>query len=305
MTATRQASALDRVAATLEEALSSLWRRRPFVAATVAAIAVTLSFPAAIVLGLSRAADAVDSVRAGGRLRVFLAPDATEAQVAAIRAALEGHEGIAGAEVIGPAQARAAFLESFPDLAPAVKDLGPEELALPASVEAWGPGSPLVIEALARDLRRFPGVSDVRHDAQAAERLETLAGRLRAGAMGAAALALLATAFGIGSVIRMGALARREQLAVMRLVGAPRHHLRVPFIVEGLVQGALGGLVAGGLLAVAAAVLAPVASAFGPDALRLAPAGWMWLVGGPAIAGALSAWLSVEAVLRRHAQLER
>jgi cell division protein FtsX len=91
----------------------------------------------------------------------------------------------------------------------------------------------------------------------------------------------------------------------MRLVGAPRLHVRVPFILEGLVQGALGGLVAGAAVWGIGRLLAAPLQVLGPDVTRLPASGWALLVAAPALAGAVSAALSVEAVLRRHAQLER
>ena len=299
------ATALDRVLATAEEALSSLWRRRPFVVATVGAIAVTLAFPALVVLALRSAAGGVEVLRASERVRAFIAADATPEQAEAVRARLVAADGVASVEVVSPEAARESFLRDFPELAQVVGGLSAEDLAFPASVEAWGPGSPEALSALARRIEKMPAVDEVRYDATAAERLGALASRLRAAAWGAALLALVATAFGIGNVIRMGALSRREQLAVMRLVGAPRLHVRVPFVLEGLVQGALGGLVAGIIVAAVGRLLAVPLQALGPAVLDLPPTGWLLLIVAPALAGALSAAVSVEAVLRRHAQLER
>ena len=180
-----------------------------------------------------------------------------------------------------------------------------QDLALPRSVEARGSASPLALQAVARDLAGAPGVQDVRYDAEAAERLDVVAFRLRAAAWASGVLALLASGFGMGSVIRMGALARREQLAVMRLVGAPRLHLRLPFVIEGCVQGALGGLLAAGLVSLGGRALSHALRALAPGLASLPPGGWALLVVAPAAAGALAAFVSVEAVLRRHAQLER
>lgn len=295
----------DRVLATLEEAFSSLWRRRPFVLATVGAIAVTLAFPALVVLALARSSEGVERLRAAERIRVFLAASATDDERQAIAERLRAADGVEGVELVSAERAREVFLRDFPELAETVRELSAEDLAFPSSLEAWGSASPLSLAALARRVESMPGVDEIRYDAQAAVELQALASRLRAAAWVAGVLALLASAFGIGNVIRMGALARREQLAVMRLVGAPRLHVRAPFVLEGLVQGALGGLVAGGLVWLIGRLLAQPLRAFGPGALSLPPDGWMLLVMAPALAGALSAAVSVELVLRRHARLER
>ena len=74
---------------------------------------------------------------------------------------------------------------------------------------------------------------EVRHRATAALRVVV------------ALLALGVAGFAIGNVVALGALSRREELSVMRLVGAPRFHVRAPFWIVGSIQGALGGSLAG------------------------------------------------------------
>jgi cell division transport system permease protein len=57
-------------------------------------------------------------------------------------------------------------------------------------------------------------------------------------------------------VIRLTVYARQDELDIMRLVGATRAYIRGPFVVEGMIQGGLGGLVSVALLFVAFRVVA-------------------------------------------------
>lgn len=299
-------SLADRFAATFEEAALSLWRRRPFVIATVASVAATLAFPAALVLVLGWTRDLVGDMASRERLRVFVFDDVSPGEVAAIRRALESSSGIDRVEVVPADRARAEFLERFPDLAPVVETLGKEAFTLPASVEAWGDGAPATLDGAARRVAGMPGVEEIRHDAEAATRMARLRASLAAVSSMIAAIALMVTGVGIGNVIRMGALARREQLAVMRLVGAPRFHVRAPFVLEGLVQGALGGaLAAAGLAATRWLVASSLASALPASAAGLGSGAILALVAAPGIVGAATAAWAVESVLRHHARLER
>ena len=59
---------------------------------------------------------------------------------------------------------------------------------------------------------------------------------------------VLAGIFTISNVIRLTVYARQDELDIMRLVGATRPYVKGPFVVEGMVQGGLGGMVAAGLL---------------------------------------------------------
>jgi cell division transport system permease protein len=79
----------------------------------------------------------------------------------------------------------------------------------------------------------------------AAVRLVRGAGLLLGGLLAAAAV------FTISNVLRLTAYARQDELDIMRLVGATRAWVRGPFVVEGLLQGAIGGALAVGLLWVA------------------------------------------------------
>jgi cell division transport system permease protein len=72
---------------------------------------------------------------------------------------------------------------------------------------------------------------------------------------------VLAGVFTISNVIRLTVYARQDELDIMRLVGATRGYVKGPFVMEGMLQGGLGGLVSVGLLWVAFRVLAGEAMA--------------------------------------------
>ena len=58
------------------------------------------------------------------------------------------------------------------------------------------------------------------------------------------ALLVLASLMLVGNTIRLSIFTRRREVEVMRLVGATRWFIRWPFVIEGVVVGFLGGLVA-------------------------------------------------------------
>jgi cell division transport system permease protein len=101
--------------------------------------------------------------------------------------------------------------------------------------------------AVAERLRAFAFVDDVRYGRDWIEKLDRL--RNIAGAVGAAigvAFAVVAVII-IGTTIRMAVLQRGREIAIMRLVGATDGFIRRPFLLEGLLKGLLGGVVALGL----------------------------------------------------------
>ena len=101
--------------------------------------------------------------------------------------------------------------------------------------------------AVADRLRSFAFVDDVRYGRDWIEKLDRL--RNIAGAVGVvvgAAFAIVAIII-IGTTIRMAVLQRSREIAIMRLVGATDGFIRRPFLLEGLLKGLLGGVVALGL----------------------------------------------------------
>ncbi len=102
-------------------------------------------------------------------------------------------------------------------------------------------------DSVATRLRAFGFVEDVRFGRDWVEKLDRL--RAIAGAVGfviGAAFALVAVII-IGTTIRMAVLQRSREIAIMRLVGATDGFIRLPFLLEGLVKGLLGGVLALGL----------------------------------------------------------
>ena len=141
-------------------------------------------------------------------------------------------------------RASSATCASLPD------DLG--ENPFPASLEVTlkpGHQSPAEVERLVRDFEKAPGVRGgaVRPAVDRAA-LHGGAPRARGRARSWAGILVLAGVFTISNVIRLTVYAREDELDIMRLVGATQAYVKGPFVVEGMIQGGLGGLLAVGLL---------------------------------------------------------
>ena len=118
---------------------------------------------------------------------------------------------------------------------------------LPASLEirlASGFRDVEHVRAVAERLKGFRFAEDVRYGGDWVEKLDRL--RDIAGAVGlviGAAFAAAAVII-IGTTIRMTVLARNREIQIMRLVGATDGFIRRPFLLDGAIKGALGGLLA-------------------------------------------------------------
>ena len=118
---------------------------------------------------------------------------------------------------------------------------------LPASIEVHlrpGMRSPATVKSVADRIRTYHFVDDVRYGEEWVEKLyklrniATVAGITLGVAFAAVAVII------IGATIRMTVLARAKEISIMRLVGATDMFIRMPFLLDGLVKGIFGGLVA-------------------------------------------------------------
>ena len=71
---------------------------------------------------------------------------------------------------------------------------------------------------------------------------------MRGVGVGLGIILAFATLLIVANTIRLGVFARRDELEILSLVGASRPFVQTPFLIEGMVQGAVGGAIALGML---------------------------------------------------------
>src|SRR5918993_1312508 len=236
----------------LSEAASSLWRGRAsaiFAVLTIAAGLFVLGFFLVVNANVQRVAARWGEA---AEMSVFLKDDASAADLKMVDELVGGSGLAAEREYVSKADALARFRQEFPDLAPATARL--ERNPFPASFEvrlrpeAQRAGE--AVDALAATLSGVPGVAEVRYDRRWLSRLN--AAIRFVGGIGALIVTMLAlaAALTVANVVRLAAYARRDEIEIMQLVGAPLAYVRGPFIAEGVLQGGAGALVAILMLAV-------------------------------------------------------
>jgi cell division transport system permease protein len=98
----------------------------------------------------------------------------------------------------------------------------------------------LGVNRLVERLRRSKEIADLQFGSEWVERFSAFMVLLQVLGLGLGALLLLATIFVISNTIRLNIFARREEIEIMRLVGATGMFIRAPFYIEGILQGFLG-----------------------------------------------------------------
>jgi len=109
---------------------------------------------------------------------------------------------------------------------------------------------PELVRSLADQYRTLPGVAGVSLAEDEFDVISTLSGFVRTVTIGMSLVLLAVAVILIWNTIRTAIFARRREIEVMKLVGATDWFIRVPFILEGLIQGLVGAVVScGGLWA--------------------------------------------------------
>ena len=95
-----------------------------------------------------------------------------------------------------------------------------------------------------------PGVDQVVNDSSILSKFYKLLGGARNAVVIIAIILIIAAVLLVANTIRLSAFNRRRETSIMRLVGASNFYVQLPFLVEGVLAGLVGWLIAAGLLVV-------------------------------------------------------
>lgn len=233
------------MASTIRETMSAL-RRSPLLAG-LSSLMVGLAL---FVLGLFSLAThnlqlALTAVEERVEVVVYLRDDTRQVDLDAAIETLETLSGVAEVRYLSKPEALERAIRDLPEIAEVSTDL--EVNPFPASLEvSFLPESRTTetVEAVSAAAESLPAVEDVRYGREWVDRLFVMRriGGITSMILGAA-FATVATLI-IATAIRIAVFARREEIFVMRLVGARDSLIWRPFLLEGAVTGLMGGLLA-------------------------------------------------------------
>jgi cell division transport system permease protein len=163
--------------------------------------------------------------------------------VAGLQAEIESWPEVAQVIYVSPSEAYDEALQMFADKPRTLEVIKDEPSIIPASLRV----RPVDIndyDTITQRLTNSPGIQEVVSASDAVEQIAAIRDGLRvffwvlAVALGVAAVALIA------NTIHMAIYARREELEIMRLVGASNWFVRTPFVIEGIFEGIFGSALA-------------------------------------------------------------
>jgi len=171
----------------------------------------------------------------------------TDAQRTAIQQSLESNPLIQQVFYESKADTWQEFQESHQGW-PILASLGPDQMQDSFRVKLVDPDS---YETVIQQAAVLPGVQNAQDLHQVLDPVFRAMSALQWGALGLAALLLVAAVLQIGNAIRLSAFARRREIGIMRLVGASNGYVTLPFLLETLVEAIIGAALAAGSMAFA------------------------------------------------------
>jgi cell division transport system permease protein len=196
---------------------------------------------------------AVNVLESKVELAAFLEDDARVSDVLDLRARIEADPAVSKVDYVTKEQAMARLVDIAsrrPDIQIVDTSLNPLQNSLEIKL-AHAQDAPRVTAAL-RDEIGNGVISDVVDNPQVVDKLLTITRVLSFGGLAVLAMMLVVALFVIVNTIRIAVHARRDEIEIMKLVGATDWFVRLPFILEGMLVGALGAVAATAVVLVAA-----------------------------------------------------
>ena len=239
---------MGRVVFFFQEALRALKRNgAPSLAAIVTTV-VTVVLLGMLIPIFQTAQGKSEEVRDQLNVQYALYDDATKAEIAKLRGELEGISHVASVTFISKTEALKTLEGELKDKT-IVEELHSNPLPNSFEVKADDAANlPAIREAVFPNGTKGEAISPIISNEfdrqQSAAKIEQVTSALKIVLTVITALLVLASLMLIGNTIRLSIFTRRREVEVMRLVGATRWFIRWPFMIEGVVVGFAGGLIA-------------------------------------------------------------
>ena len=261
----------------VEEALASLRRSGRSALVSIGTIAIAFVTLGGFLLLSVNVQGVLDRWLEAAEISVYLQETATDAERHTVEQFLRARSDVSAVEYVSKTRALERFRSDFPELADVTSSLSQNPFPSALEVRLQGDdASGAGAEKLAKEVSALGGVADVQFDRRWLSRLLGVVTSARVAAAVVAGILMLGAAFTVGAVVRLSLYARRDELEIMALVGAPFSYIRGPFVIEGLLLGGLGAAVA---LAVVRVLYSFAGQSLGSDLAGLAAEGQLRFLG--------------------------
>ncbi len=229
----------------MQEAFVNLRHNRTNVMIGVVTTAFTISCFGVFALLYGNLKNLAGTLQQDIEVVAYVQPEASAQVIEGIRQRLEGEQAVKELTFVSKAEALKEFHQQFPDESMLLE--GMDENPLPASFvvqisqrfqEADS------IEAFTERIKQFPGVDQVRYSQDWIDTLALFVSYFEFGAIVIGVILAVATITIIANTVRLSFYSRKEEIEILRLIGATGSFIATPYVIEGALLGACGGALA-------------------------------------------------------------
>jgi cell division transport system permease protein len=236
----------------LKEALRALKRNAAPSLAAMLTVLLTALVLGVFIPVVQATTGTANKVRSRVVVNVYLADNITQPQLTALRNRLDTTPNVKTVSYISKQQALAELQSQRKDTSEAIQLLGSNPLPATYRVVPKDPGQ---VQAIVNSLVKvdpttgkktfaMAGIGDVRNRESDTNKILSATSLVKTLTASLAALLILASIALIANTIRLSIFARRREVEVMKLVGATNWFIRWPFVIEGMIVGFMGGVLA-------------------------------------------------------------
>lgn len=227
----------------VHQGIKNIWRNKMFSLASTATMAACIFMFGIFYILITNFTASVQSIEEGVSVTVFFEEGITEAQIQNIGDSIDRRVEVSKNEFISAEEAWAdyknIYFEGREELAEGFTD---NPLANSAHYQVYL-NDVSMQKSLVSYLKTIPGVREVKQSAQVANTLIDFNRLLGYVSFGIIFILLCVAIFLISNTVTVGISVRREEIAIMKLIGATDYLVRAPFVVEGVVIGMIGAAI--------------------------------------------------------------
>ena len=226
----------------LREAMNNLLVNRGNVLIGIVTTAFTLVCFGVFVLLYLNLKNVTGTLQSDIEVIVYLDPGASEQVVSLVQRRLETEPAAVTSTFVSKEQALREFSEQFPEESLLLE--GMDANPLPASVVVNLSPRFLDTESLsafAERVKQLPGVTHVAYSQDWVDTLTLVVSYFELGAVVIGMILAMATVTIIANTIRLSLHTRKEEIEILRLIGATGVFIAIPYVIEGTILGAMGG----------------------------------------------------------------
>lgn len=229
------------------DAVKSLFRNKTISIATIVNIVVTLTIYGIFLIIMNVIVTNVNDVESRLQLKVYLKDSITVEQQQAVKEAIESVEGISEVYYESKSEALKNFREQLKDYAWMIEGYDETNNPLPSSY-VIKINSPEISYRIEERLEGFEGIDDIGSDKVLVREVSKISSFIKIAWAILSFILILVSLFLIMNTIKLTIYSRRKEIYIMKFVGATDWFIRWPFVIEGIILGAIGGFLSIGIV---------------------------------------------------------